>query len=50
MEENDMSDAKDNDYTIEELLEEAKNDPNWEPDANKRAVLTAQLKRILSSI
>ena len=41
----------DNDeYTIDELLEEAKNDPSWEPDAVKRATLVAQLKRELSHV
>ena len=39
-----------NDYTIEELLEEAKNDPGWEPDAEKRAALVEQLKRTISYI
>ena len=38
------------DYTIPELLEEAKNDPGWEADAEKRAALVAQLERLLSYI
>ena len=39
-----------NDYSIEELLDKAENDPTWEPDGEKRAKLVAQLKRILSYI
>ena len=31
------------DYTFDELLEQAKNDPSWEPDEKKRAELTAAL-------
>ena len=38
----------DNDYTIDELLEEAVNDQSWEPDAEKRAALVAQLRGALS--
>jgi len=38
----------DNDYTIIELLEEAKNDPDWEPDAEKRETLAAQLRRVIN--
>ena len=36
------------DYTITELLEEAKNDPSWEPDPEKRAELTTELKRVIN--
>lgn len=32
------------DYTLEDLLEEARNDPSWEPDEQKRAELTAALQ------
>ena len=38
------------DYTIEELLEEAKNDPEWEADAEKRESLVNRLKVILESV
>ena len=41
----------DNDnFTVQELLEEAKNDPSWESDPEERATLTEQLKRILNYI
>ena len=35
------------DYTIEELLEEAKNDPGWELDAEKRTTLVDLLQTFL---
>ena len=38
------------DYTIEELLEEAKNDPGWEADAEKRNMLVKQLQIALESV
>lgn len=37
-------------YTINDLLEEAINDPNWEPDAEKRETLVNQLKTVLINI
>lgn len=37
-------------YTIEELLEEAKNDASWEPDARKREMLVIQLKAALEHV
>ena len=44
------SDNGNQDYSILELLEEAKNDPSWEPDPEKRAELTTQLKRAISYV
>lgn len=38
------------DYSVEELLEEAKNDESWEADAEKRAALVSQLKRLISYV
>jgi len=38
------------DYTIDELLEEAKKDPGWEPDPDKREILVGQLERFIESI
>ena len=38
-----MEEHEQYDYSIKELLEEAKNDPSWEPDGNKRAELTSVL-------
>jgi len=38
------------DYTIKELLEEAKKDPSWEPDAGKREHLVMQLKAALEHV
>ena len=35
------------DYTIEELLEDAKKDSSWEPDAEKRNKLVNRLKEVL---
>ena len=43
-----MTDA--NDYTIEELLEEAANDPSWESDAAKREMLVKQLRSALENV
>ena len=34
-------------YTFEELLEDAKNDPSWEPDPEKREMLARRLKTIV---
>lgn len=39
-----------NDYTIEELLSEIKNDSSWESDALKREALVNQLKDILERV
>ena len=36
------------DYSIKELLEEAKNDPSWEPDEKNREDLTAELYEVLN--
>ena len=30
-------------YTISELLEEAKNDPDWEPETERRAEIVKQM-------
>jgi hypothetical protein len=38
------------DYTIDELFEEAKNDPSWEPDEEKREELTAELRGAISRV
>ena len=35
-------------YTLEELLEQARNDESWEPDEEKRKVLVAELERTLN--
>jgi len=40
--------AENEEYTLEELLEQAKNDPSWEPDEQKRAELTMGLLFALS--
>jgi hypothetical protein len=33
-----------NDYTLDELFEKAKDDPSWEPDAQKRKELIDELR------
>ena len=38
------------DYTIAELLEQAKNDPSWEPDEERRAALVAALQATLTRL
>ena len=42
---NNKTDAE---YTLKELLEQAKNDESWEPDEKKRERLTAELERALN--
>ena len=42
--------TEDCDYTIEELLELARNDAGFEPDAEKREKMVGQLKGILANI
>jgi len=37
-------------YTVAELLEQAENDPNWEPDAEKRETLVRQLKGLIAGV
>ena len=37
-------------YTVKELLEEAQNDPSWEPDEEKRKQLTAILFNIVQKL
>lgn len=39
-----------NDYEIKELLDEARDDTSWEPDAEKRAALVARLEMVISYI
>jgi len=41
-----MSD-KNYDYTIAELMEQAKNDPSWEPDAERREAVIRQMQTSL---
>ena len=41
-----MEDASD--YTLKDLLEQAKNDESWEPDEEKRKQLAAELERTLN--
>ena len=36
------------DYTLEDLLEQAKNDESWESDEKKRAELTAAFAAFLA--
>ncbi|MCL2137161.1 MAG: hypothetical protein FWH40_06540 [Coriobacteriia bacterium] len=40
---NDKDESTQAEYTLEDLLEQAKNDPSWEPDEQKRAELTQAL-------
>ena len=40
--------SEDTDYTLEDLLEQAKNDPSWEADEKKRAELVAALAAALA--
>jgi len=35
--------SENSDFTLMDLLEQANNDPSWEPDADKRAALTQGL-------
>ena len=40
-----MADKRDErDYTLAELLEQAKNDPSWEPDEARREVVVRQMQ------
>jgi len=36
------------DYSLKDLLEQAKNDESWEPDEEKRKQLVAELERTLN--
>ena len=42
--------GNDYEFTINELLEEAKKDPSWEPDAEKRAKLVNRLIEVLDDV
>ena len=42
--------AENYDYTIEEIMEKAKNDPEWEPDPEKREILVNQLRTALAHV
>ena len=35
-------------FTLKDLLEQARNDESWEPDRKKREQLTAELERALN--
>ena len=37
-----------NEYTLKDLLEQAKDDPSWEPDAKKREELVKALETALA--
>jgi hypothetical protein len=39
---------EDQDYTLRELLEQAKKDESWEPDDKKRERLARELERALN--
>ena len=41
-------DASTTDYTLNELLEQAKNDESWEPDEKVREQLVTELERVLN--